>query len=81
MGAIDFTYSNGDQKSSKSLHFVRDNSNQYLSCLKSVVNILAQYDSDGKYPFYGFGAIPEYMGATEVSDCFPLNGDVNNPNV
>jgi len=76
MGAIDFTYSNGAVSSPKSLHFLdKGNNNQYTRCLRAVTTILDQYDSDKKYPFFGFGAIPEFMKETEVSHCFPLNGN------
>lgn len=81
IGAIDFTYSNGNASNPTSLHYVGNPKNQYLNCLTAVTSILDQYDSDGKYPFYGFGAIPTFMGATEVSDCFPLNGNINDPHI
>jgi len=37
------------------------------------------YDTDKSFPVYGFGGKPP--GATEVNDCFPLNGDSANPEV
>lgn len=40
-----------------------------------------QYDSDGQYPFYGFGAIPSFMGVSNVSYCFPLNGNARDPHI
>lgn len=30
---------------------------------------------------YGFGGIPEFMDQTEVSNCFPLNGNKTDPSV
>lgn len=52
-----------------------------MKCLKAVTTILDQYDSDGKYPFFGFGGVPEYMGMTQVSHCFPLNGVKESPSI
>jgi hypothetical protein len=46
-----------------------------------VGDILNQYDSDNVYPFYGFGGAPTFMGKQEVSHCFPLNGNVRNPEI
>lgn len=45
--------------------------------------ILCDYDSDHKYPFYGFGAVPNHIDGEErqVSHCFPLNGDSSNPEI
>jgi hypothetical protein len=45
--------------------------------LRAVGSILSGYDADQKYPFYGFGGIPD--GADKVSHCFPINGDEANP--
>jgi hypothetical protein len=47
--------------------------------LRAVTDILDQYDSDKKYPFFGFGGIPESMNWAHISHCFPLNGNVSNP--
>lgn len=44
--------------------------------MDAVGTILANYDSDQQYPFYGFGGIPP--GEKEVSHCFPINGDQPN---
>ena len=30
-------------------------------------------------PVYGFGAVPKHMDAKDVSHCFPLNGNKENP--
>jgi hypothetical protein len=81
IGAIDFTYSNGAPSNPTSLHSLEGGANQYEACLKAVTDILDQYDSDKKYPFYGFGGIPEYMNWAHISHCFPLNGDVGNPEI
>ena len=36
--------------------------------------MVEQYDTDKMFPLFGFGGIPTYMGATQVSHCFNLNG-------
>lgn len=82
VGAIDFTYSNGSVESPQSLHYVDQvEGNHYLNSLKAVMQVLHQYDSDKKYPFYGFGAIPTHMNASKVSDCFPINGNEADPSI
>ena len=43
------------------------------------MKILDQYDSDHLYPFYGFGA--QLKDQKEISNCFPLNGNSNDPNI
>ena len=83
IGAIDFTYSNGPPSLSSSLHTqVEGGENQYEQAIKAVGGILDHYDSDKKYPFFGFGGIPTYMeDQNTVNDCFPLNGDEENPEI
>ena len=45
--AIDFTGSNGDPASTRSLHYHGNlDRNEYLNAIKSVGNILQYYDSD-----------------------------------
>jgi len=39
------------------------------------------YDADKSFPVYGFGGIPHYMGYQNVNHCFPLNGNVSNPEI
>jgi len=58
--AIDFTASNGDPHEPSSLHYLNpdiagDCNNQYTDAIKSVLNILKDYDSDQLFPTYGFG--------------------------
>jgi len=82
IGAIDFTFSNGAPSNPVSLHCTDGpTKNQYETVLESVTSILDSYDSDKKYPFYGFGGVPEYMGWAHVSHCFPLNGNVADPEI
>ncbi|XP_069490023.1 copine-6 [Ambystoma mexicanum] len=70
--AIDFTASNGDPKINQSLHFINPSEpNEYLKALSAVGEICQDYDSDKRFPAYGFGARipPNY----EVSHDFALN--------
>ena len=83
--AIDFTRSNGDPRAAESLHgfvngAVPSSSNEYVQVIQSVVEILEQYDSDKRFPVYGFGAkLPP--SNTLTSHCFALNGDYFHPDV
>ena len=72
---IDMTASNGTPASKSSLHHYGPK-NQYLKVLESVGKVFCGFDSD--IPIYGFGAVPKHMHKTEVSHCFPLNGDEEN---
>lgn len=47
--------------------------------MQSVGGILENYDSDQKFPLYGFGG--QLKDATTASHCFALNGDIFNPEV
>jgi len=78
--AVDFTQSNGPVYKPDSLHYLNPNPNvlnEYQKAIISVGNILNYYDSDKKYPAYGFGG---YL-STGVSHCFPLNLNYQNPEV
>jgi len=54
---IDFTASNGNPKSKKSLHHInKDGSlNEYEKAIQAVGSILIKYDSDQRVPVRGFG--------------------------
>jgi hypothetical protein len=77
--AIDFTGSNGDPKTPQSLHYIcpaGNQKNQYEQAILSVGSIVEGYDTDKKFPVYGFGARcrganGEYSG---VQHCFPIYG-------
>ncbi|ELR13131.1 copine, putative [Acanthamoeba castellanii str. Neff] len=77
--AIDFTASNGDPTSARSLHY-RDPSgqpNEYMKAIMAVGEILASYDQTSRFPTYGFGAkIPP---TATTSHCFHVNMDPTNP--
>ena len=75
IAAIDATASNGNPREASSLHHFNDNGrNEYEEALYSICSILSKYDSDQRYPVFGFGA--KQQGA--VSHCFPFgsNGEV-----
>lgn len=78
MVAIDFTASNGDPANPTSLHHIDPYGalNQYQDALTAVGNILQPYDSDQKYPVYGFGAkLRQANGQNSpVQHCFPVYG-------
>ncbi len=80
---IDFTKSNKDANLPDSLHHLDAAgypSNDYVQAIKSVVQILDHYDSDHKFPVYGFGSRlpPSY---THCSHLFACNGDFFKPEV
>jgi len=56
--AVDFTGSNGDPKSPQSLHYQDPSGrpNQYVTAIRSVGEIVQDYDSDKMFPALGFGA-------------------------
>jgi len=74
--AIDFTASNGDPKEEGTPHYFYPSSslewNDYQKAIYSVGSILAKYDSDQKFPVWGFGA--KYNG--KVLHCFRCGREV-----
>eukprot|EP00934_Nitzschia_sp_Nitz4_P006407 Nitzschia sp. Nitz4//scaffold178_size73299//10038//12047//NITZ4_005692-RA/size73299-processed-gene-0.23-mRNA-1//-1//CDS//3329539101//6397//frame0 len=67
--AIDYTASNGDPRKEQSLHhFSKEGMNTYESTMSRICNILSEYDSDKKFPVYGFGAKKN----GELSQCFAV---------
>eukprot|EP01156_Anaeramoeba_ignava_P021735 Anaeramoba_ignava/c19648_g1_i1.p1 GENE.c19648_g1_i1~~c19648_g1_i1.p1 ORF type:complete len:559 (+),score=173.45 c19648_g1_i1:100-1776(+) len=76
--AVDFTASNGNYSQQDSLHFHNPyHVNDYQKAISTCGAILANYDTNGQFPAFGFGA--KVGGA--VSHCFPLNGNPQNPMV
>ncbi|CAI2362928.1 unnamed protein product [Moneuplotes crassus] len=79
--AIDFTASNGELSDPNSLHFIDPHNpskmTQYEQAIYNIGNILEPYDSDKKFPIFGFGAKPRFCGIEQVSHCFHLNGQEN----
>ena len=78
--AIDFTSSNLDPKRPDSLHYIGSNEmNAYEKAIRSCGDIVGYYDSDQLFPVYGYGAILPNQNV--VSHIFPINGNINDPNI
>lgn len=77
--SIDFTASNGNPRDPNSLHYIAygGNLNQYELAIKSVGEIIEDYDSDKLFPVLGFGARIPPRG--DVSHLFYVNGHPDNP--
>eukprot|EP01080_Neovahlkampfia_damariscottae_P002551 gene2551-3513_t len=76
--AIDFTASNGNPSDPDSLHYMNVNQfNDYQKAIISVGNVLNYYDSDKKYPVFGFGGKVN----SQLSHCFPCNFQPSQPEV
>ncbi|CAG8454651.1 15828_t:CDS:10 [Acaulospora morrowiae] len=76
--AIDFTSSNGNPRSPRSLHYIRGSEpNDYQRAISSVGKILEAYDRDRLFSVYGFGG--KFHG--ELSHAYPLNDDYLKPEV
>ncbi|KAF7840219.1 protein BONZAI 1 [Senna tora] len=73
MVAIDFTASNGNPRLPDSLHYIDPTGrpNAYQRAIFEVGEVLQFYDSDKRFPTWGFGARPV---DGPVSHCFNLNG-------
>merc|ERR1712038_1217587 len=71
--AIDFTGSNGDPREPGTLHYRCPDGgmNDYEKAISSIGGILADYDSDKKFPVWGFGA--KYSGQVyHLFQCGPV---------
>ncbi|XP_062297568.1 copine-3-like isoform X1 [Scomber scombrus] len=76
--AIDFTGSNGDPRTPQSLHYINpEGFNEYLSAIWAVGNVIQDYDSNKKFPVFGFGA--QIPPTWHVAHEFPVNFDPANP--
>ncbi|KAF5453940.1 hypothetical protein F2P56_023649 [Juglans regia] len=74
MVAIDFTASNGNPRNPDSLHYIDPSGrlNSYQKAIIDVGEVIQFYDSDKRFPAWGFG------GRTSdgtISHCFNLNGN------
>lgn len=76
MVAVDFTASNGNPRLPDSLHYIDPSGrpNAYQKAILEVGEVLQFYDSDKRFPAWGFGARPI---DGPVSHCFNLNGSSN----
>jgi len=71
--AIDMTASNGLSSSSSSLHFLKKTGeNAYTTAIRTVGEVLQDYDYDKKILGLGFGS-------KTGGNCFSLNGSVQDP--
>ena len=68
--AIDFTGSNGDPRVPGTLHYMHADGqlNDYEKAITAVGSVVARYDSDQKFPVWGFGA--KYGGV--IQHCFQI---------
>ncbi len=68
--AIDFTGSNGDPRRPGTLHYIHQDGqlNDYEKALTAVGSIIARYDSDQRFPVWGFGA--KFGGV--IQHCFQV---------
>ena len=60
--SIDFTASNGNPRNTDSLHYISPPShfpifNQYETAIKSVGEVIEDYDTDKLFPVLGFGKV------------------------
>ncbi|KAL2345739.1 hypothetical protein Fmac_007024 [Flemingia macrophylla] len=73
MVAVDFTASNGNPQHPDSLHYidVYGQLNSYQKAIMEIGEVIQFYDSDRRFPAWGFGG---KISAGNVSHCFNLNG-------
>ncbi|XP_075640114.1 protein BONZAI 3-like [Castanea sativa] len=73
MVAVDFTASNGNPQNPDSLHYIDPSGqlNSYQQAIMEVGEVIQFYDSDRRFPAWGFGG-RTIDGTT--SHCFNLNG-------
>ena len=77
---IDFTGSNGLPSKPSSLHYIDTSTyNSYETAIYSCGNIVAYYDYDQLFPVFGFGG--KFCNDNNVSHCFPINMNPNDPNI
>ncbi|XP_040471618.1 copine-2 isoform X3 [Falco naumanni] len=75
---IDFTASNGNPRDPTSLHYINPmGTNEYLSAIWAVGQIIQDYDSDKMFPALGFGA--QLPPDWKVSHEFAINFNPTNP--
>ncbi|KAG6645613.1 protein BONZAI 3-like isoform X3 [Carya illinoinensis] len=73
MVAVDFTASNGNPRNPDSLHYIDPfgQLNSYQKAIMEVGEVIQFYDSDRRFPAWGFGG-KTFDGT--ISHCFNLNG-------
>jgi len=77
--AIDYTSSNGLVVNDNSLHKLHEDGqkNEYEKAILALYDILEPYDNDKRFPVFGFGGIPNWLGLT--SHCFAINHNEGDP--
>lgn len=71
--AIDCTASNGNPHDPGTLHYKNQDGslNDYEKAIKAIGSILEKFDSDKKFPVWGYGARPQK--GSDVEHCFSLH--------
>lgn len=75
---IDGTASNGNPNEPSSLHYFTNNNterNSYEQALYYLCTVLSKYDSDQRYPLYGFGIKKNNDASSVVEQCYNLVSD------
>lgn len=72
--AIDFSLKNRAKSDPRSLHSLSSDSNSYLNALKCLSWFFRNFDSNGRYDLYGFGA--KVGGSDYVNHFFPVASNV-----
>ncbi|TYK08288.1 protein BONZAI 3 [Cucumis melo var. makuwa] len=80
MVAVDFTASNGDPYSPDSLHYIDRSGrlNSYQQAIKEVGEVIQFYNTDCRFPAWGFGARTR---DGNISHCFNLSTAPTQPEV
>ncbi|XP_062143737.1 protein BONZAI 3-like isoform X2 [Alnus glutinosa] len=76
MVAVDFTASNGNPRNPDSLHYIDPSGrlNSYQRAIMEVGEVIQFYDSDKRFPAWGFGG---KTSDGSLSHCFNLNGSAS----
>ena len=75
--AIDYTASNGLASDNNSLHYCEGRVNEYESVIRMLGGIVSDYDSDKRFPVFGFGGYPAWLN--RISHDFALNRNDEDP--
>ena len=76
--AIDYTASNGLATINNSLHYVESGHvNEYERVIRTLGGIISDYDTDKRFPVFGFGGLPSWLG--KISHDFALNRHEEDP--
>mmetsp|Transcript_19842 Transcript_19842/g.25653 ORF Transcript_19842/g.25653 Transcript_19842/m.25653 type:complete len:588 (+) Transcript_19842:125-1888(+) len=80
--AIDYTASNGDPQVPGTLHYLDPTGNQlnqYAQAILGIGSVIEFYDTDKKFPTFGFGG--KLGEGEQVSHCFAVNGNPAEPDL